>query len=91
MERHVVEAPTGIPLLLTAREVEASLQLGRTRTYALLRSGEIPVLRVGRAIRVSRLALEKWVEERSAAPYADPPGREGPAAAGAPLPSHPWR
>lgn len=27
------------------KKVEASLQLGRTRTYALLRSGEIPVVR----------------------------------------------
>ena len=55
----------GIRMLLTAKEVEAALQLGRTRTYQLLRSGEIPVLRVGRVLRISRLALEQWVAERS--------------------------
>ena len=48
------------PILLTVRQVEATLQLGRTRTYELLRSGEIPVRRIGRLIRVSRLALEEW-------------------------------
>ncbi len=51
------------PMLLTVVQVEAALQLGRTRTYELLRSGEIPVRRVGRLIRVSRLALEEWVAQ----------------------------
>jgi excisionase family DNA binding protein len=51
------------PMLLTVAQVEAALQLGRTRTYELLRSGEIPVRRVGRLIRVSRLALEEWVAQ----------------------------
>jgi excisionase family DNA binding protein len=51
------------PMLLTVAQVEATLQLGRTRTYELLRSGEIPVRRVGRLIRVSRSALEQWVAQ----------------------------
>jgi excisionase family DNA binding protein len=55
--------PADPPMLLTVAQVEAALQLGRTRTYELLRSGEIPVRRVGRLIRVSRLALEEWVAE----------------------------
>jgi excisionase family DNA binding protein len=55
--------PAELPMLLTAAQVEAALQLGRTRTYELLRSGEIPVRRVGRLIRVSRLALEEWVAQ----------------------------
>jgi excisionase family DNA binding protein len=62
-------------MLLTVAQVEAALQLGRTRTYELLRSGAIPVLRVGRLIRVSRLALEEWVaqSEERPAPAASPP------------------
>jgi excisionase family DNA binding protein len=54
------------PMLLTVRDVEAELQLGRTRTYELLRSGSFPVLRVGRAVRVPRDALRRWVEEHTA-------------------------
>ncbi|MBJ7594891.1 MAG: helix-turn-helix domain-containing protein [Candidatus Dormibacteraeota bacterium] len=55
------------PLLLTVRQVEAALQLGRTRTYELLRSGQLPTLRVGRLIRVSRVALEEWIARQVAA------------------------
>ncbi len=61
-------APAELPLLLTAAQVEAALQLGRTRTYELLRSGEIPVRRVGRLIRVSRLALEQWIAQTEDVP-----------------------
>ncbi len=61
--RAVRSRPAEAPMLLTVIQVEAALQLGRTRTYELLRSGEIPVRRVGRLIRVSRLALEEWVAQ----------------------------
>ena len=62
----IPRAPTRTPMLLTVRDVEAELQLGRTRTYELLRSGSIPVIRVGRALRVPRDALRRWVEEQTA-------------------------
>jgi excisionase family DNA binding protein len=52
-----------LSMLLTVRDVAAALRLGRTRTYALLRSGEIPVIRVGRALRVPRDGLSRWIEE----------------------------
>lgn len=51
--------------LLTPRDIEAVLRLGRTMTYELLRSGEIPSLRIGRVIRVTPAALEQWIAERS--------------------------
>jgi excisionase family DNA binding protein len=50
------------PLLLTVKDLEAELQLGRTRTYELVRSGVIPVLRIGRSVRIPREALRRWVE-----------------------------
>ena len=51
-------------MLLTVRQVEAALQLGRTRTYELLRSGQLPMLRLGRLMRVSRVALEDWIAQQ---------------------------
>jgi excisionase family DNA binding protein len=54
-----------LPMLLTVRDVEAELQLGRTRTYELLRSGEIPALRIGRALRIPREALERWIDDHA--------------------------
>jgi excisionase family DNA binding protein len=60
-------ASPATPMLLTVRQVEATLQLGRTRTYELLRSGQLPMLRVGRLIRVSRIALEEWIAHQTIA------------------------
>jgi excisionase family DNA binding protein len=51
-------------MLLTVRNVEAELQLGRTRTYELLRSGEIPIIRIGRVLRVPRDALQRWIDTK---------------------------
>ena len=62
-----VDAVSETPILaLTIRQVAARLQLGRNAVYALVQSGELPVLRFGRGIRVSAVVLERWVEERSA-------------------------
>jgi excisionase family DNA binding protein len=59
--------PSGqLPLLLTIRDVEAELQLGRTRTYELIRSGQLPVIRLGRAVRVPREALRRWIDDHCA-------------------------
>ena len=57
------EAPTQ-RLLLRVPEVAKALGLGRTKVYELISTGELPVIRLGRAVRVSVAALHKWVEER---------------------------
>jgi excisionase family DNA binding protein len=57
------EAPTP-RLLLRVPEVAKVLGLGRTKVYELIATGELPVIRLGRAVRVSVAALQKWVEER---------------------------
>lgn len=56
------------PMLLTVRNVEAELQLGRTRTYELIRSGQIPVIRLGRSVRIPRDALRRWIDANCASP-----------------------
>jgi excisionase family DNA binding protein len=60
----LVSGSATLPALLTAHDLEGVLRLGRTRVYELLRSGELPVIRVGRNIRVSRDALRRWIDER---------------------------
>jgi excisionase family DNA binding protein len=60
-------------MLLTVRDVEAELQLGRTRTYELLRSGEIPIIRIGRVLRVPRDALQRWIDAKC---LTKPPGSD---------------
>ena len=38
------------------------LGLGRTKTYELLQSGEIPSYKIGRVRRVRRQDIEAWLE-----------------------------
>lgn len=46
-------------------EMAWELSIGRSLTYALVRDPEgPPVFRVGRGIRVRRVDLEEWLEER---------------------------
>jgi excisionase family DNA binding protein len=53
---------------LTIREVVARLRLSRARVYELVRSGDLPTVKLGtRGTRVRRVDLEQW-EKRPRAP-----------------------
>ncbi len=52
------------PLLLTIPETAVSLRLSRAKVYRLIDFEGLPVVRFGRAVRVSIKALEQWVEQR---------------------------
>ncbi len=52
------------PLLLTVPQVAKKLGLSRTMVYILINREGLPVLRFGRAVRISAPSLQKWVEER---------------------------
>lgn len=45
-------------------QVAEFLQIGRSRAYELVGSGEIPSVRIGRSVRVNRKELERWLEEQ---------------------------
>jgi excisionase family DNA binding protein len=73
-----------IPLLLTVAEAQKLLRLGRGKTYALIRSKEIPSVRLGGAIRIPRDALlhmfyqqEQDFPGTGAKLYSVPPPKEG--------------
>jgi excisionase family DNA binding protein len=55
------------PLLLRADDAAALLGLRKSKVYALMRSGELPSVRIGaKAIRVPRDSLDAWVREKVA-------------------------
>jgi len=54
-------------LLLTPAEVSDALSIGRTKTYRLLTTGELPSIRIGGAIRVSVASLHAWIENSAVA------------------------
>ncbi|MGI9062144.1 MAG: helix-turn-helix domain-containing protein [Ktedonobacteraceae bacterium] len=52
------------PLLLSIPEVAVSLRLSRAKVYMLIDCEGLPVVRFGRAVRVSVISLQRWVEKR---------------------------
>lgn len=49
---------------LKVPEVAEVLQIARSRAYELVGSGQIPSVRIGRSVRVSRRKLDRWLEEQ---------------------------
>jgi excisionase family DNA binding protein len=67
-ESDPVGAAEGDRLLYTVPEVARCLHIGRRQTWELVWRGELPVVRLGRSVRIARPVLERFVAERSA-PY----------------------
>lgn len=51
--------------LLRAEEVARVLGIGRSKVFEMLRAGELPVIRLGRSVRIPRRALAEWIEQRT--------------------------
>ena len=56
---------TAFELLLTIPQVAKALNLGRTKVYELIWKENLPVQKFGRAVRVSKEDLQRWLEERN--------------------------
>ena len=55
--------PNGrVPELLSIEEVCQGLGMGKSWTYRRIKSGEIPSVKLGRAIKVKREDLEEYLE-----------------------------
>jgi excisionase family DNA binding protein len=53
-----------LPLLLKVEEAARLASLGRSTMFQLIAEGEIPAVRVGRAVRLRRTDLEDWISKR---------------------------
>ena len=56
---------TDARLLLRITEAATLLGLGRSTVYELVRTGALPVVRVGKAVRIPQSRLEAWVEQQA--------------------------
>ena len=52
------------PLLLNVPQVAQLLGLSRTKVYELIATEGLPVLKFGRAVRVSFKSLQQWLDQR---------------------------
>ncbi|MFN8517053.1 MAG: helix-turn-helix domain-containing protein [Thermomicrobiales bacterium] len=55
---------TGERLLLTVEEAARRLGIGRSLAWRLVRSGELPSVRLGRLVRVPERNLQAWLDRR---------------------------
>jgi prophage regulatory protein len=55
-------------LLLRPTEAAEAIGIGRSKTYELLASGDLPSIRIGGCVRVPVEALRAWIERKSAGP-----------------------
>lgn len=51
------------PYVVTVAEAARLLSIGRTKAYDLIRTGDIPSVKIGQTIRVPVDALEKMVRQ----------------------------
>ena len=58
-------------ILLSINEAAGRVSLGRTKLYELIARGEIPTVRIGRAVRVPTSSLEEWARRQVAESGAD--------------------
>jgi excisionase family DNA binding protein len=50
---------------LKVPEVAKILRIARSRAYELCANGTIPAIKIGRSLRVSRKALERYLERQT--------------------------
>jgi excisionase family DNA binding protein len=63
-QRASTEPTANLPLLIDSREVARLLGIGRTKAFELMARDELPVVHIGRCVRVSRAALNAWIAEQ---------------------------
>jgi excisionase family DNA binding protein len=57
--------------LLRPEDVQKILRVGRSKVYEMIAEGELPILRIGRAVRIPRRELERWIAERTSGGQSD--------------------
>lgn len=65
---HTIPQPAALaaaPILLRYREAAAALGLCESKVRELAEAGDLPIVRIGRAVRINRAALERWADEHT--------------------------
>ena len=65
-------------LLLTPEEAADVLRVGRTTVYALMKSGDLHSVHIGRSCRISRAELERYVHWLQVPPSRPQPWPDAP-------------
>jgi excisionase family DNA binding protein len=66
--RNVGGSRTADEALWTVQDLQEYLRVGRTLAWTLIARGEIPVVRVGRAVRLRPADVRAWTARQAGAP-----------------------
>lgn len=58
-------------LLLRPMEAAEALGIGRSRIYEMLREGQLPVVRLGKSVRIPADRLRDWIDANTVEPTQD--------------------
>jgi excisionase family DNA binding protein len=64
LKDHAVRPPDEV-ILLQATEVARMLGLGRSKVYEMTQRGQLPVVRIGTAVRIPKKALLEWIDQNT--------------------------
>jgi len=53
-------------LLFTVADVARLTRIGRTTLYQEMQAGRLKVVRIGRAVRITRAELDRWIRDLEA-------------------------
>lgn len=56
--------PQEVPSVMTVAEAARLLKIARSEAYKLISQGEIPVIRLGKAIRIPRDPFLAWLQSK---------------------------
>jgi len=54
-----------LPWLLDSRQVAQLLGIGRTKAFQLMLRQEVPIVRIGRCVRVPTAGLAVWIADQT--------------------------
>jgi excisionase family DNA binding protein len=64
-------SPIGELQLITPEDIMLAMRLSRSSVYKLLKSGEIPTVKIGKMLRVNKSDFEHWLTGHTAAAHTE--------------------
>lgn len=68
-EREKCVLRTGENKLLTSRDIQDILDMGKNQAYALMHSAGFPTITIGKKMYVTQIKFEKWLETYTGRQY----------------------
>lgn len=50
--------------MLKVKDIQRILSISRSEAYNIVNSGEFPIVRIGRAIRIPQESFENWLKKK---------------------------